>query len=128
MQIIINAVPQFNFQLSSQQIDVLVLASQTHDDRTCRDASRPYGIAGADPRATFGILSLWCRRINDQEIASNTAVITATHPQLDLCTKILENTLTFTPDQRSIASELSLTFGKAMVAAANAAPTWDLTV
>ena len=86
MRIDIQGIPEFKFDLSLEQIEVLITCSKSHYDSACRSASSDF--TGTE----IGFLLEWKRLIKQKiEFDWPGPCITAPFRYLDLCCKILEN-------------------------------------
>lgn len=99
MKVTILGIPEFEFSLTPEQIEVLMKLSARHYDGLCRFASQ----TGSDGSEN-GFLVNWKNNIEAHRefAADEPAVLRASFSRLDLTLKIMESSLGLTPDEKRL--------------------------
>jgi hypothetical protein len=117
MRIKIQGIPEFIFSLTFEQVEALIVLSQSHYDDTCQAASRDR-LAEDEP----GFIFKWraCMRVAGEDYMHR-----ARFRELDLCLKIME--MMRRPEHVTALEIVQNSFNKALTLANSKVESWQVT-
>ena len=114
MQITITAKPVFNFVISNNELTILLGLSENHYDAKCKSISKSGGFL-------FGWQNMM---LSDNGFTwKEETTVAATFDQLDILLKVLEGSWCLSPEDKPIASKMSITFRHALQVSNTIMPT-----
>lgn len=119
--------PEFEFTLSQELMAAILLCSEHHYDGQCQMASKP-----PQGQHMGGFLHGWRMRMywahEDATEDYELPVLSATFNQMDLLSKICENTCILTNEAKQLVMGFRLDLHKAMLQAQAQGACWHLTM